>query len=40
MTRLYARAKRGERVIESLPQHRSPHLTIVAALGLEGVTAP
>jgi transposase len=40
MTRLYGRATRGERVVEAIPTHRGTRLTILAAMGLSGVSAP
>ena len=40
MTRLYGRATRGERVVEAIPIHRGTRLTILAAMGLSGVSAP
>ena len=40
MTRLYGRATRGERVVEAVPIHRGTRLTILAAMGLSGVSAP
>jgi transposase len=39
MTRLYGRAAAGERVIEAVPAHRGTRLTMLAAVGLEGVSA-
>jgi transposase len=39
MTRLYGRAEAGLRIVESVPL-RSPNWTIVAALGVDGVSAP
>lgn len=40
MTRLYGRATRGERVVEAIPIHRGTRLTMLAAMGLSGVSAP
>jgi transposase len=40
MTRLYGRAAPGRRVIESTPGFSGTHYTVVAALGLTGITAP
>ena len=40
MTRLYGRAEPGERVVESTPGHSGEHYTVVATLGLRGVSAP
>lgn len=40
LTRLFGRAAPGERVVEATPGHSGPHYTVVAAMGLEGVTAP
>jgi transposase len=40
MTRLYGRATRGERVVESVPIHRGTRLTVLATMGLSGVSAP
>jgi len=40
MTRLYARARRGERVRETTPGGHWKMLTIVAAMSLEGIIAP
>jgi transposase len=40
MTRLYARAAPGERVVEGTPGSSGPHYTVVAALGLNGISAP
>jgi transposase len=39
MTRLYGRAAAGERVVEAVPQHRGTRLTMLAAVGLDGVSA-
>ena len=39
MTRLYGRAAAGERVVEAVPQHRGTRLTMLAAVGLEGLSA-
>ncbi len=40
MTRLYGRAEPGVRVVESTPGHSGEHYTLVATLGLSGVSAP
>jgi transposase len=40
MTRLYGRATPGERVREGTPGQSGPQLTLIAALGLNGVSAP
>lgn len=40
LTRLYGRALPGERVVEATPGYSGPHYTVVAALGLNGVSAP
>jgi transposase len=39
MTRRYGRAPRGERVMEAVPQHYGPTVTMLAALGSHGVEA-
>jgi transposase len=39
LTRLYARAAPGQRVVEATPAYRGEHYTIVAALGLGEVSA-
>jgi transposase/uncharacterized protein YnzC (UPF0291/DUF896 family) len=39
-TRLYGRAEPGTRVTEDTPDYSGPHYTTIAAIGLEGVTAP
>jgi transposase len=39
MTRLYGRAPRGQRVIGSVPQNYGERLTVLAALGREGIRA-
>jgi transposase len=39
MTRLYGRAAAGQRVVEAVPQHRGTRLTVIAAVGLAGVSA-
>ena len=39
MTRLYGRAAAGERVVEAVPEHRGTRLTMLAAVGLEGISA-
>jgi hypothetical protein len=40
LTRLYGRAPRGERVVDRVPQNYGENITMVAALGLEGISAP
>jgi transposase len=40
MTRLYGRAAPGERVVEGTPDYSGPHYTVVAALDLNGISAP
>jgi transposase len=40
MTRLYGRAAPGARVRESVPQNYGENLTLLAALSIEGVSAP
>jgi transposase len=40
MTRLYGRAAPGERVIEGTPGLSGEHYTVLAAVGLEGLSAP
>jgi transposase len=40
LTRLYGRAKPGERVTEGTPDYSGPHYTTIAAIGLRGVSAP
>jgi transposase len=40
MTRLFGRAASSERVIEATPGYSGTHYTVVATLGLQGVTAP
>ena len=39
MTRLYGRAPRGERVVDSVPENWGENVTMIAALGLDGVRA-
>jgi transposase len=39
MTRLYGRAPRGERVVGSVPQHDGQDVTVLAALGPQGLHA-
>ena len=39
-TRTYGRAKSGERVVEATAGYSGTHYTIVATLGLQGITAP
>ena len=40
MTRLFGRAAPGERVVEATAGYSGTHYTIVATLGLQGITAP
>ena len=40
MTRLYGRANRGERVIDSVPQNYGENITMLAALTVSGIVAP
>lgn len=40
MTRLYGRAARGERVIDSVPQNYGENITMLATLSLSGIEAP
>lgn len=40
LTRRYGRARRGERVVESIPAAYGSNYTLVAAIGLHGVYAP
>jgi transposase len=39
MTRLYGRAPRGKRVIGSIPQNYGANITLLGALGVEGLRA-
>ena len=39
MTRLYGRAPTGERVIGTVPQNDGDHITMLGAIGLQGVQA-
>ena len=39
MTRLYGRAPKGERVVGSVPQNYGPNVTVLAALGEQGLHA-
>jgi hypothetical protein len=40
MTRLFGRAARGERVLDSVPQNYGENVSMLAALSLSGVSAP
>ena len=40
MTRLYGRALPGERVVDAVPSHSGQHFTLLATMGLTGVSAP
>lgn len=39
MTRLCGRAPRGERVVDTVPQHYGPNVTMLGALSLQGLEA-
>jgi hypothetical protein len=39
MTRLYARAPKGERVYGKVPRNRGPNTTLLASMSLEGIGA-
>jgi len=39
MTRLYGRARPGERVISTVPQNYGPNITILGAVGIQGIRA-
>lgn len=40
MTRRYGRAAPGVRVVDSLPQNYGENISLLAALGVEGISAP
>ena len=40
LTRLFGRAAPGQRVVEATPGYSGAHYTVVAALGLSGISAP
>ena len=40
MTRLYGRAAKGERVVETVPQNYGENITMLASLSLSGISAP
>lgn len=40
LTRLYGRAAPGVRVVDSVPHNYGEHLTLLAALGVDGLSAP
>jgi len=40
MTRLYGRAAKGERVIETVPQNYGENVTMLASLSFSGIQAP
>lgn len=40
MTRLYGRAAKGERVVDSVPQNYGENITMLAALTVSGIVAP
>jgi len=40
MTRLYGRAAKGERVIETVPQNYGENITMLASLSISGIQAP
>ena len=39
MTRLFGRAPRGERVVDTVPQNSGPNVTMIGALSLQGLDA-
>ena len=39
MTRLYGRAPKGERVVGAIPQNYGANVTMLGALGLQGIQA-
>jgi transposase len=39
MTRLYGRAPRGERIRDAVPQNYGPNVTMLGALGIQGIEA-
>ena len=39
MTRLFGRASRGERVVDTVPQNYGPNVTMIGALSLQGLDA-
>ena len=39
LTRRYGRAPRGQRVVGSVPRNHGPNVTLLAAMGREGITA-
>ena len=40
LTRLYGRAAPGVRVVDSVPHNHREHITMLAALGMDGLSAP
>jgi transposase len=40
MTRVYGRAAKGERVVETVPQNYGENITMLASLSLSGIQAP
>jgi hypothetical protein len=40
MTRLYGRAKAGQRVVETVPQNYGENVSMAAAISMAGVSAP
>ena len=40
LTRLYGRAAPGVRVVDSVPHDYGEHITLLVALGMEGLSAP
>ena len=40
LTRLYGRAAPGMRVVDSVPHGYGEHITMLAALGVDGLSAP
>jgi len=39
LTRLFGRAPRGHRVVDTVPQHYGPNVTMIGALALQGLDA-
>ena len=40
ITRLYGRATSGKRVLEATTGYSGAHYTVIATLGLQGITTP
>lgn len=40
LTRLFGRARPGERIAEGVPQNRGENISVLAALSVDGVSAP